>query len=63
MKDRDILAGWESKDMEITILRDDIFVTNDVLGDTGDDVKGYIPVDKLPELIKIVKNYRNGDDK
>lgn len=55
MHDRDILAEWESKNMEIAIMRDGIFVTNEVLEDTGDDVKGYIPVNKLPELIKIVK--------
>lgn len=51
---RDILANWESSDVEIAIIKDGKFVTSDVL-DNNYDVEGYVKVEELTEIIEKIK--------
>lgn len=55
LKTGDILATYESKDVEIAIIKDGKFVTSEVL-DIDNDVKGYVPVEELMEIINKIKN-------
>ena len=55
MKNKDILATYESKDVEIAILKDGKFVTSKVLEDHDDDVKGYVSIEEVIEIINKLK--------
>ncbi len=54
IKHGNTLATWESKDVEIAIIKDDEFVTSEIL-DINDDVKGYVSIEELIEIINKVK--------
>ena len=55
LKDKDLLSRWESKDVEVAIIKDGKFVTSEIL-DVEDDIKGYVSVEELIEIINKVKN-------
>lgn len=53
VKDKFII---NTKQCEIAIIRNNIFITNDVLGNGG-SVKGYVSEKELKEIIKKVREY------
>lgn len=55
LKTGDILATYESKDVEIAIIKDEEFVTSEIL-DVDDNVKGFVSIKELLEIIDKVKN-------
>lgn len=55
LKTGDIRATYESKDVEIAIIKDDEFVTSEIL-DVNDNVKGFVSIKELLEIINKVKN-------
>lgn len=55
LKTGDIFATYESKDVEIAIIKDGEFVTSDIL-EVDDDVKGYVSIEELLEIINKIKN-------
>lgn len=44
---------------EVVILRNNFFITNDVL-ENGEDVKGYVDKKELKQIIKKIENYEGG---
>ena len=60
MKDGDILATWESKDVEIAIMdENDNFITDKILNN-GDDVMGHVSIQKLLDIINELRDKYNG---
>ena len=51
-----------SKTCEIAILRNGFFITDSILNN-GDDVKGHVNKKELKEIIKIIKNYGEDNEK
>ena len=46
----------KTKTCEIAILRNNIFITNNILGN-GEDVKGHVDKKELKTIIKKIRNY------